>query len=131
MFVSVFAVLAWPRVYRVTANGDKWAQFPLLKRIAACESTGDVKGVPRQFLPNGEVLRGYPNPHDIGEFQINEPTWGKVAKQLGFDIYTEKGNFAMGKWIYVNDRQHEENWKWSEHCWRVVDGKKYDIIISG
>ena len=94
-----------------------WEGYPLLERIAACESTGDVHGTPRQFLPNGQVLRGYPNPDDIGELQINAPTWQKKAESLGYDIYTQEGNITMGKWIFDNDSRHAQNWKWSEKCW--------------
>jgi hypothetical protein len=47
--------------------------------MASCESWGDPNKEPRQFLPDGSVLRGFPNPQDIGLAQINVPTWGKIA----------------------------------------------------
>lgn len=111
-----------PRIYAVVppmtmTAPDIWAGYALLKRIASCESWGDPNKEPRQFLPNGSVLRGYPNPDDIGLAQINVPTWGGVAKKLGFNIYTYNGNLAMAKWIFDNDSQHQENWHWSEGCW--------------
>jgi hypothetical protein len=89
-----------------------------LKRIAACESTGDVNKEPREFYPDGKVITGYPDPDDKGMLQINVPTWGAKAKELGFDIYAYDGNLAMGKWIYDNDSRHAENWSASEPCWK-------------
>jgi len=71
--------------------------------------------LPREFLPDGSVLKGYPNPHDIGLAQINEPTWGKKAKELGYDIYTYQGNLMMAKWIF--DHQGSKPWNWSKGCW--------------
>ena len=79
---------------------------------------GDPNKEPRQFLPDGSVLRGFPNPQDVGLAQINLPTWAASAKKLGFDLFTYDGNLAMPKWIFDNDPRHEENWKWSERCWQ-------------
>lgn len=94
-----------------------WTGYALLKHIASCESWGDPNKEPRQFRPDGSLLRGDPNPDDIGLAQINVPTWGKKAAALGFNIYTYSGNLAMAKWIFNNDPRHEENWSWSEGCW--------------
>lgn len=96
---------------------DPWSGYALLKHIASCESWGDPNKEPREFRPNGSVLRGDPNPDDIGLAQINFPTWGKKAKELGFNLYTYSGNLAMAKWIFDNDPRHAENWSWSEGCW--------------
>jgi hypothetical protein len=82
---------------------------PILKRIASCES-GD-----RQFNPNGTVLRGVINPHDLGRFQINELIWGARAKELGHDLYSDAGNRAMALWIYA--KYGVEPWGWSKFCW--------------
>ena len=35
---------------------DVWAGYPLLKRIASCESWGDANKEPRQFLPDGSPV---------------------------------------------------------------------------
>jgi hypothetical protein len=72
-----------------------WAGYPLLKHIAYLESWGDLNKEPREFLPDGSVLLRTPNPNDIGLGQINLPTWGAKAKELGFDLYTYDGNLAM------------------------------------
>ena len=102
-----------------TDNGikDIWAGYKQLERICSCESHGDPNQIPRQFK-DGEVLRGTPNRNDIGECQINQPTWGTTAKKLGYDIWTEEGNVKMAKWIYDNDPRHAKNWSWSESCWK-------------
>jgi hypothetical protein len=47
---------------------------------------GEILIRSRQFLPDGSVLRGFPNPQDIGLAQINVPTWGKIATKLSFDL---------------------------------------------
>lgn len=80
--------------------GQIWANYSLLKHIASCENWGDPNKEPREFLPDGTVLRGYPNPNDVGLAQINVPTWGATAKQLGFDLDTYQGNLDMAEWIF-------------------------------
>jgi hypothetical protein len=121
--------LAYPATYTVTGafeykslswsttepGNDIWDGYPLLKMIGSCESNGDPNEEPRQFNTDGTLLRGYPNPNDVGAMQINVPTWGAKAKELGFDIYTYGGNIAMGKWIF--DTYGSQPWKYSENCW--------------
>lgn len=97
--------------------GQIWTNYPLLKHIASCEDWGDPNKEPREFTANGEVLRGYPNPDDIGIGQINLPTWGPKAKELGFDLYTYDGNVAMSKWIF--DHYGWKPWVYSKDCWRA------------
>jgi hypothetical protein len=120
-FLALF--LAFPARYSVIAHasvanpatGQIWANYALLKHIASCESWGDPNKEPREFLPDGSVLRGYPNPDDVGLAQINLPTWGAKAKELGFDLYTYDGNFQMAKWIF--DHYGSAPWKYSKGCW--------------
>lgn len=111
-----------PSIYEVaaastntSANLDIYTGYQLLKHIGSCESWGDPNKEPREFLSDGTVLRGYPNPDDIGAFQINLPTWGASATKLGYDIYTFQGNFDMAKWIF--DNYGAQQWKYSEGCW--------------
>lgn len=66
-------------------------------------------------MPDGSILKGYPNPNDIGLAQINAPTWQKKAESLGYDIYTYQGNLNMAKWIF--DHYGEKPWNWSKGCW--------------
>lgn len=75
-------------------------EIPLLKRVCSCESWGDPNKEPREFGADGKVLRGFPDPSDIGACQIHTPVWGAQAKLLGYDIYTLKGNVEMANYIY-------------------------------
>ena len=123
LFFLIFALFAvtvvFPARYIVQAQNtpttDEFAGYALLKHITSCESWGDPNKEPREFLPDGSVLRGYPNPDDIGLAQINVPTWGKIAQQLGFNLYTYQGNLDMAKWIF--DHYGSAPWKYSEGCW--------------
>ena len=85
-----------------------------LKTICACESVWDPDAEPVHFKKNGAVLVGFSG-FDIGKCQINEPTWGWKAIELGYDIYKERGNELMANWIY--DRHGTEPWKRSLACW--------------
>lgn len=124
LLVSIpLKVIASPRIYGITpvvsaqatpVVSNVWTGYALLKRIASCESWGDPNKEPRQFK-DGQVLRGVPNPDDIGLAQINEPTWGAQAKELGYDIYTYDGNLAMAKWIF--NHYGSTPWNWSKGCW--------------
>jgi hypothetical protein len=121
--ILFIAFLALPARYSVVPDasaenlvaGQIWAGFALLKHIASCESWGDPNKEPREFNASGTVLRGYPNPNDIGLAQINIPTWGTTAKALGFDLYTYQGNLDMAKWIF--DHYGSGPWKYSKGCW--------------
>ena len=81
----------------------------VLMKIALCESGGN------QFNKDGSILRGKENPQDIGKWQINEYWNGAKARELGFDIYTLDGNYAMASWLY--DKNGTKDWNWSKHCW--------------
>lgn len=71
---------------------------PILKKICKAESQN------RQFRDDkGHVLRGSTTPSDIGYCQINEIYWNDTAKDLGYDIYTEKGNKEMAMYIFENE----------------------------
>jgi len=74
----------------------------VLQRIAKCESGG------RQAVK-------HQNPRDVGKFGINLDAWGKKAKQLGLDVYTEAGNEAMARYVYAT--RGTEDWKYSKKCW--------------
>jgi hypothetical protein len=58
-----------------TITADPWSKVPpLLKRIAACESSYEhtPTAQPRQFEPNGKTVRyGRVDPDDTSAFQIN------------------------------------------------------------
>ncbi len=109
------APLALNRAPISAVQTSTWDGYALLKRITSCESWGDPNKEPREFKPDGTVLRGDPNPQDIGLAQINIPTWGTTAKKLDFDLYTYQGNLDMAKWLY--DRFGSGPWKYSKQCW--------------
>jgi hypothetical protein len=121
--IVIASISAHPARYSVIAHAQAqnrvasaiWTNYPLLKHITSCESWGDPNKEPREFDASGTVIRGYPNPNDIGLGQINLPTWGTKAKELGFDLYTYQGNVAMSKWIF--DHYGSAPWKYSEGCW--------------
>lgn len=111
------AVARTPSV-RVFASGeDLLAGIPLLKRACSCESWGDPNKEPREFK-DGVLLRGYPNPHDVGACQINEPLWGATATKLGLSIETSKiDNEKMA--LYIYSKQGMNAWVWSKNCWNL------------
>lgn len=53
----------------------------------------------RQFGPDGTPLISKTD--DVGVAQINIPTWGKQAKELGLDIYNSAAdNLTMARIVY-------------------------------
>lgn len=81
----------------------------ILKQIALCESKG------RHYDENGEVLKGQINPNDTGKYQISSTYWKDKGNELGYDIYSEKGNEMMAVWIYEN--YGTDPWNSSKNCW--------------
>ncbi|MDE2188371.1 MAG: hypothetical protein KGJ35_01425 [Patescibacteria group bacterium] len=88
---------------------QQYADTPILVAIAQCESNF------RQFNPDGTVVRGKIDSHDIGVMQINETYWLPTSKSLGLDIYTIEGNTAYAKYLYA--KSGTDPWKSSEKCW--------------
>lgn len=82
---------------------------PALLEVARCES-----GL-KQFNPDGTVVRGKVNPHDIGILQINSDYHEATAISMGYDIYTEEGNIRYGNHLY--ETQGLTPWNWSKPCW--------------
>ena len=81
----------------------------LMTRIAHCES-----GV-KQFREDGTPVQGPTK--DFGVFQVHEPTWNKVAIELGLDYKNSvEDNIKMARHIY--DVQGLSAWNPSKHCWR-------------
>ena len=87
----------------------EYADTPILIAIAQCESNF------RQFNPDGTVVRGKVDSHDVGIMQINETYWLDKSKSLGDDIYTAEGNVAYAKYLY--DKQGTDPWNSSSKCW--------------
>ena len=88
-------------------------QIPLeLYYVALCESGN------RQFDDEGNVIRGKLNPNDIGRWQINETYNGQQARELGYDIYTDEGNYLMAMYLYRKNGLSD--WGWSKSCWEPL-----------
>jgi hypothetical protein len=87
----------------------EYADTPILIAIAQCESNF------RQFNPDGTVVRGLVDNHDVGVMQINETYWLGRAKSLGDDIYTTAGNAAYAKYLY--EKEGTDPWNSSSKCW--------------
>lgn len=81
----------------------------LLEYLSYCESRH------RQFDEDGRVLRGAVNSKDVGRWQINERYWLEKARELGYDIYTERGNRRMAHYI-LTEGQGIEAWSASAEC---------------
>lgn len=82
----------------------------IMQDIAFCESRN------RQFNKDGSVYMGEINPLDTGKFQINQKYWLKKSQELGYDIFTLKGNTDMALWIYKH--YGTTPWNWSRDlCW--------------
>jgi hypothetical protein len=88
---------------------------PTLKRICSCESTGKPYNEPRQFNPDGTVVKGKVNPLDTGMCQINLKYHEATATRLGYDLFTEYGNASYATWLY--ETQGTTPWNWSASCW--------------
>ncbi len=86
---------------------------PIMDKIGYCESKN------KQFNDDGTVLLGV-NPDDVGRLQINTRIWGKIAKRLGYDIYTWEGNTLFGLWLFNN--YGTEPWVYSKPCWQQLRG---------
>ena len=82
---------------------------PILQKIAACESRNT------HYDRDGRVLRGKQNPQDVGKYQINTAVWGTVAAQQGYDLYDERGNEQMARYLLTH--YGSVPWRHSAACW--------------
>ena len=83
-----------------------------MAHIAECEGG-------TQFHPDGTVVRGIVNPHDIGIYQINERYHKAKAESLGYNIYTLEGNTEYA--FYLHMTQGDAPWAASKPCWAKLD----------
>ncbi len=113
LIVLIFTAGQWSKPDHVQAFTNTIVQStefpPMLAKICKAESGN------RQFNSKGTVLRGAVNPSDIGFCQINEPTWNDKAMELGYNIYTEKGNKDMA--LYIFNHQGTDPWNSSKANW--------------
>ena len=89
---------------------EKVTLNPALLKISICESGG------KQFNPDGSVVRGKVNHHDIGLMQINSDYHEAAAIDMGLDIYQEEGNIKYANHLYKT--QGKTPWNWSRECWK-------------
>lgn len=94
---------------------------PTLKQICSCESGNGKYGTPQQFESDGVTpLVGKLTPahlgQDIGMCQINTKYHLETATSLGYDIYTEEGNWGYAQYLYKN--QGVSPWEASRSCWQ-------------
>ena len=94
----------------------------MLKKVAACESMGDVNAEPRQFLPDGSPLwgndpkTGLPVRRDVGILQINTIAHQDELQALQLDVvHSEADNITYGKLLYA--REGLQPWFASRRCW--------------
>ena len=85
-------------------------EYPVLKRIAMCESNDKHFGDSGQVLMVGNTNKSV----DVGRYQINS-LWFKKASELGLDLTLEKDNEAFA--IYLYKTYGTEPWVWSKKCW--------------
>lgn len=90
---------------------DYFADIPILKRVAFCESTF------RHFEKDGSVRRGAVNSYDVGVMQINELYHAKEANALGLDLETIDDNVAFARRLY--EREGVRPWNSSGKCWNT------------
>lgn len=94
---------------KVIERSLAFEDIPMLVKICQAESGS------RQFKANGDVLRGKVNLSDIGYCQINEYINNDLARKLGYDIYTEKGNKDFAVYLYLN--RGTQPWSASKSIW--------------
>ncbi len=82
--------------------------IPEMIEIARCESNL------RQFTDTGNVLRGAGG-DTVGLFQFHEVAHSSLAKRLGYDLATLKGNLDYAKHVY--DTEGTTPWRFSAYCW--------------
>ena len=89
--------------------------IPFLHKICNSEVTGSPTKETYQFKSNGDVVRGKVDKSDIGACQINERYNNDLARRLGYDIYTEKGNKDFAVYLYLT--QGTAPWNASKSMW--------------
>jgi hypothetical protein len=114
--VLMFSILLPSRTIKIEASKtqDIWAGYPELKRACSCESWGSPDKEPREFK-DGKLLRGTPNQNDVGACQISTTYWLKKSADMGYDIFTYKGNVEFAKYLF--NKYGMSPWLWSKHCW--------------
>lgn len=103
---NIKPVTVWAESIKEVPVGTKFEDIPMLMKICKAESGN------RQFNAKGDVLRGTVNPSDIGYCQINEYINNDLARKLGYDIFTEKGNKDFAVYLFL--QRGTQPWKSSQ-----------------
>lgn len=109
-----------------------WAKYPILKRIAACESGGGVKNPPRHYDNSGNVILGWYNKKDTGIFQINLTAHAGELKKLGLDAFDPIDNAKFAEILYK--RNGTRDWDASRKCWldlQMLANKNRPLMEGG
>lgn len=115
----VFEVPKWYLAQQLGNIKDRAYELldPKLKRICACESTGDPEGIPQHYERDGvTVLKGRITPEDKGMCQINEFFHARNAKSLDLNIEDPFDNVAYANWLY--EHEGDKPWSASAKCWK-------------
>jgi len=99
-----------------------FADTPIMVEIARCESQF------RQFIHEGEVIRGRVNKYDIGVMQINELYHKEKAQELGYDIFSLDGNLGFAKWLY--EKYGTKPWNSSSKCWAGTTSTSKEVAMK-
>lgn len=120
-FVVVYAIPHWQEVMADEIVEKEIEKLVIVKdvstpavlsRIAECESGNTHYGKTGQVLAMGNKNGSV----DVGRFQINISIWGQKATELGYDLWDEKGNEEMARWIFEN--YGSEPWFLTAKCWK-------------
>jgi len=115
----------FPRTIHAIEEKEVLGVTPVLERIAQCESksshycTDDlVKAGMCARSEKGQVLVKANNNKtiDVGKYQVNVYYWGAEAAKQRLNIFDEKDNEIMAKYIYGNYGTGE--WSASQKCWK-------------
>jgi len=125
-FYVLFSIIVLPKTYAITPP-QNWDGYALLEKIAACENTGDVNGVPRQFNDDGTPLWGNSptikgaTTTDVGILQISLKYHQKEIDKLKLDVVNSaEDNVKYGKILF--DREGTKPWNASKStCWGKSD----------
>jgi hypothetical protein len=90
---------------------------PQLKKICACESTGDPDGIPQHYERDGvTVLTGRVTPADKGMCQISLDYHKKNAERMNLNVEDPFDNVAYANWLY--EQEGTRPWNASRKCWQ-------------
>lgn len=88
----------------------KYAKYPILIKIARCESGF------QQYEPDGSLNYNDEGSSAVGIMQIMSSVHKEDAMRLDYDITTTEGN--LGYALHLYRTQGTTPWNPSKHCWQ-------------